>query len=155
MYKIVNLLFIIIAAFTLSIEHAEAQRKRHRQLTHADSSIIKTEAPASPEDIVIKYGMASYYAQKFNGRKTSTGTTYNSLLLTAACNVLPLGTWVKVTNVKNDKSVIVKITDHMHYKNRRLIDVTRAAAQKLDFISSGITKVKVEVLGKLPRKRKK
>jgi rare lipoprotein A len=66
--------------------------------------------------------------------------------------VLPLGTWVKVTNVKNDKSVIVYINDHLHAKTTRLIDLSKTAAKKLDYISSGITKVKVEVLGKLKRK---
>lgn len=114
-----------------------------------DSSIIKTKAPSSPKKIVIKYGIASFYHEKFNGRQTANGNIYNSKKLTAACNVLPLGTWVKVTNVKNDKSVIVQINDRLHPKNPRLIDLTKTAAQKLDFISRGITKVKVEVLGKL------
>ncbi len=117
-----------------------------------DSSIIKTKAPSSPRQIVIKYGIASFYHEKFNGRQTANGNIYNSKKLTAACNVLPLGTWVKVTNVKNDKSVIVQINDRLHHKNPRLIDLTKTAAQKLDFISRGLTKVKVEVLGKLKLK---
>src|SRR5690349_2230775 len=84
-----------------------------------DSSIIKNDPPANPKDIVIKYGIASFYADKFNGRKTATGGTYNPTKMTAACNVLPLGTWVKVTNLKNDRSVIVQINDRLHYKNPR------------------------------------
>ena len=95
---------------------------------------------------IVKYGIASFYAQKFNGRQTSTGAIYNSKILTAACNVLPLGTWVKVTNLRNKKSVVVEINDHLHYKNKRLIDLSKSAAQKLGFISRGITRVKVEVL---------
>ena len=117
-----------------------------------DSSVIKTKAPSSAKDIIIKYGLASFYAQKFNGRQTANGKYYNSLKLTAACNVLPLGTWVKVTNVRNDESVIVQINDRLHPKNKRLIDLSKTAAEKLDFISRGIAKVKVEVLGKLLRK---
>ncbi len=117
-----------------------------------DSSIIKTKAPGNPKQIVIKYGIASFYHEKFNGRKTANGDIYNSSKLTAACNILPLGTWVKVTNLKNEKTVIVQINDRLHHKNMRLIDLTKTAAKKLDFISRGLTKVKVEVLGKLRSK---
>ncbi len=136
--------------FMLINEKVAAQNKKGR-LKRGDSTIIKTKAPKSPKDIVIKYGIASFYAQKFNGRKTSNGNVYSSVKLTAACNVLPLGIWVKVTNVKNEKSVIVYINDRLHPKNPRLIDLSRAAAEKLGYISRGITKVKVEVLGKLPK----
>jgi len=115
------------------------------------TSVIETKAPLSPKKIVIKYGVASYYAKKFNGRKTSTGAIFNSSKLTAACNVLPLGTWVKVTNLRNDKSVIVEINDHLHPKNKRLIDLSKSAAQKLGYVGRGITRVKVEVLGKMMR----
>jgi rare lipoprotein A len=115
------------------------------------SSILKSKAPKSSKKIVIKYGTASYYAKKFSGRKTSYGAIYNSSKLTAACNVLPLGTWVKVTNLKNKRSVVVQINDRLHPKNKRLIDLSKSAAQKLGFISSGITRVKVEVLGKLKK----
>jgi len=117
-----------------------------------DSSIIKTKAPSSPKDIVIKYGLASFYANKFNGRLTANGNTFHSFKLTAACNVLPLGIWVKVTNLKNDKSVIVYINDRLHPKNKRLIDLSKTAAIQLNFISKGVTRVKVEVLGKLRHK---
>ena len=118
-----------------------------------DSSIIKSKAPASAKQIVIKYGIASFYHEKFNGRKTANGNIYDSKKLTAACNVLPLGIWVKVTNLKNEKSVIVQINDRLHHKNMRLIDLTKRAAKELDFISRGLTKVKVEVLGRLKDKR--
>ena len=114
-----------------------------------DSTIIRSKAPESPKNIIIKYGFASYYASKFIGRKTSNGDTYNGTKLTAACNVLPLGTWVKVTNLRNNHSVIVQINDHLHPKNKRLIDMSKIAAQQLGFIAWGVTKVKVEVLGDL------
>jgi rare lipoprotein A len=144
--------FVIAASLIFFLMHQSvAAQRSKRRLTHADSSLIKTGAPASPKDIVIKYGLASFYAQKFNGRQTANGNTYNSLKYTAACNVLPLGTWVKVTNLRNGKSVIVYINDRLHPKNKRLIDLTKTAAKKLDYISSGLTRVKVEVLGKLRR----
>ena len=141
MKKIIPSFFALFFTILICPENISAQK----------SSVIKSKAPKSSKDIVIKYGIASYYAQKFNGRKTSTGAIYNSSKLTAACNVLPLGTWVKVTNLKNNRSVVVQINDRMHHKNKRLIDLSKSAAQKLGFISAGITRVKVEVLGKLKR----
>ena len=93
-------------------------------------------------------GTASFYHQKFNGRKTATGETFNNNDLTAACNQLPLGTMVKVTNLKNGNTVIVKINDRMHAKNKRLIDLTYQAAKELDFIHNGTCKVNVEKVSK-------
>ena len=120
-----------------------------------DTSIIKAKPPASPKDIVIKYGLASFYANKFNGRKTSNGDVYDGSKLSAACNVLPLGTWVKVTNLRNDRSVIVQINDHLHPANKRLVDMSKLAAVQLGFVAWGITRVKVEVLGELKRGKHK
>ncbi|HRD57998.1 MAG TPA: septal ring lytic transglycosylase RlpA family protein [Ferruginibacter sp.] len=99
----------------------------------------------------ILYGQASYYAQKFEGRKTANGEIFRHSKLTAACNSLPLGTWIRVTNLRNGKSVVVKTNDRLHTKTRRLVDLTRTAAQTLGFIRSGLTRVKVEVLGTKPR----
>ena len=118
----------------------------------AQPTSIGTEAPSSPKKIIIKYGIASFYAEKFNGRKTATGEIYNSKVLSAACNILPLRTWVKVTNLRNQKSVIVQINDRLHPKNPRIIDLSRTAARQLGYTGAGITRVKVEVLGKLPKK---
>lgn len=92
------------------------------------------------------YGIASYYADKFNGRKTANGEIYDSRKMTAACNVLPLGTWIRVTNLSNNRSVIVKTNDRMHARMKRIVDLSRAAAQKLGYIGKGLTRVKLEVL---------
>lgn len=94
----------------------------------------------------IKYGVASYYAAKFDGRKTASGEIYRNELSTAACNILPFNTWIKVTNLKNNKFIIAKINDRLHSKNKRLIDLSKSAAKKLGYISVGLTKVRVEVL---------
>jgi rare lipoprotein A len=96
----------------------------------------------------ILYGMASFYSAKFQGRKTANGEIFDHKKLTCACNMLPLGTWLKVTNLRNGKTVIVKTNDRLHPKMRRIVDLTKTAAQKLGFIKSGLTRVKVEVLGK-------
>ena len=96
----------------------------------------------------ILYGTASFYANKFAGRKTASGEIFSQNKMTAACNILPLGTWIKVTNLRNKRSIIVKTNDRLHAKTRRLIDLTRLAAKNLGFIHSGIIRVKVDVLGK-------
>jgi rare lipoprotein A len=98
------------------------------------------------------YGMASFYSNSFNGRKTANGEIYSQNKFTCACNVLPLGTWVKVTNLRNGRTVVVKTNDRLHPRMKRIVDLTRAAAVKLNFVSSGLTRVKVEVVGKKPPK---
>jgi rare lipoprotein A len=91
-------------------------------------------------------GVASYYHNKFNGRKTSSGEIFSNEGLTGAHNTLPLGTWVKITNLKNDSVVIVKINDRMAKWNKRLIDLSQAAARQLNYINAGLAKVRLEVL---------
>jgi rare lipoprotein A len=98
------------------------------------------------------YGLASFYANKFHGRMTASGERFDQKKFTCACNVLPLGTWVKVTNIRNGHSVIVKTNDRIHPKVRRVVDLTRAAAEQLGFVSRGLTRVKVEVIGSKPPK---
>ena len=95
------------------------------------------------------YGTASYYADKFNGRETANGEVYNSKKMTAACNVLPMGTWIRVTNLSNNRWVIVKTNDRLHARMTRIVDLSRVAAEKLGYIGKGLTRVKVEVLEKV------
>ena len=78
-------------------------------------------------------GGASYYAKKFEGRKTANGEVFDQNKLTAAHNQLPYGSKVKVTNLANNQSVIVKINDRMAQHNRNIIDVTKHAAKRLGF----------------------
>ncbi len=92
------------------------------------------------------YGSASFYANKFQGRKTASGEIFDQSKMTAASNKVPLGTWVRVTNLKNGKDVVVKINDRMHKKMKRVIDLSYSSAKKLGFIKSGITKVKMQIL---------
>lgn len=98
----------------------------------------------------VLYGQASYYADKFQGKRTASGELFDQKKLTAACNTLPLGTWIKVTNLRNGKWVYVKTNDRLHARMGRIIDLTRSAAVKLDYIAAGLTRVRVEVIGKKP-----
>ena len=120
------------------------------QVVNAQDEMVLFIKPAPvvslPEPQVVKYGIASFYADKFQGSDTYSGEIYESEKFTAACNSFPMHTWIKVTNLKNNKWIIVKINDKMNKKNKRLIDLSKAAAKELAFISSGLAKVKVELL---------
>ncbi|MBX7107515.1 MAG: septal ring lytic transglycosylase RlpA family protein [Chitinophagales bacterium] len=95
-------------------------------------------------------GHASYYASKFDGRKTANGEIFSNRKLTAAHLTLPFGTLVRVTNLKNNKSVIVRINDRGPYIKSRIIDLSRAAADSLDIIHAGWAMVKVEEVSPEP-----
>ena len=130
-------LFASLSLLGIFFSTVYAQEKTHFPITATKSSVKKS---------IIKYGIASFYAKKFNGRQTASGDIYNSTKYTAACNVLPLHTWVRVTNLRNEKSVIVIINDRLHPKNKRLVDLSRSAALALGYTGRGLTRVKVEVL---------
>jgi len=94
----------------------------------------------------IKKGIASFYHDKFEGRKTATGEVFDNDKFTAASNTLKLGTYVKVTNLSNGEVIYVRVNDRMSKDNNRLIDLASIAAKKLNFHKKGITKVKVEAV---------
>jgi len=112
--------------------------------TAQENEKIQVVSKKTPQ---VLYGTASFYANKFEGRETANGEIFSQKKLTAACNVLPLGTWIKVTNLHNKRSVIVKVNDRLHYRMKRVVDLSKAAAKQLNY-SSGLIHVKVEVLGK-------
>ncbi len=109
-------------------------------------SIHKTSKKRIEKKATIKYGMASFYARKFQGRQTASGEIYDASKYTAACNVLHLNTWIKVTDIIENKSVIVRINDRMSKRNTRLLDLSNAAAKKLGYHGRGLIKIKLEVL---------
>jgi rare lipoprotein A len=89
-------------------------------------------------------GIASFYADKFHGRPTASGEIYHRDSLTAAHKTLPLGTLVRVTNLSNQKSVIVKINDRGMKGKNRIIDLSKAAAIELNMVKKGLQKVMIE-----------
>ncbi len=88
-------------------------------------------------------GMASYYADKYDGRKTSNGEIFRQSKLTAAHKTLPFGTKVKVTNLNNGKSVKVRVNDRGPFIAGRIIDLSKSAAKKIDLVNAGVAKVKI------------
>ena len=93
-------------------------------------------------------GTASYYGGKFHGRKTASGERFNQHGLTAAHKTLPLGTKVRVTNLRNGESVDVKINDRGPFHKGRVLDLSKGAAREIGMLGAGTAKVKVEVIAK-------
>lgn len=110
-----------------------------------DTAII---LPATADTPVV--GIASYYADRFEGRRTSSGEIFRQSKMTAAHNTLPLGTWIRVTRLDNGNQVVVRINDRMHPRNPRLVDLSKTAARKLGYISMGVVMVSIEQLGMSP-----
>jgi len=96
----------------------------------------------------VEVGIASWYGPGFHGKKTASGEFYNMYKLTAAHKTLPLGTYVKVINLENGKSVVVKINDRGPFVSGRIIDLSYAAAKKIGMLGKGTAKVKIIALGK-------
>lgn len=91
-------------------------------------------------------GEASWYGTKFHGRKTSNGETYDMYAMTAAHKTLPIPSYVRVTNLNNGRSVVVRVNDRGPFHGGRIIDLSYAAAQRLGFVDSGVAPVEVEII---------
>ena len=101
---------------------------------------------AVPPAFTLEEGLASWYGGKFQGRLTASGEVFDTNLFTAAHKSLPFGTVAKVTNLVNGLSTVVKINDRGPFVEGRIIDLSRAAAEKIDMIGTGTARVTVEVL---------
>lgn len=95
---------------------------------------------------LVTTGLASYYADKFVGRMTANGEIYSHDLLTAAHRTIPFGTYVKVTNLKDNSEVIVRINDRGPFVDGRIIDLSKEAARKLNILSRGVAEVVIEIV---------
>lgn len=91
-------------------------------------------------------GLASYYHDRFHGRKSASGKIHDQNELTAAHKTYPFGTYLLVTNLSNMKRVVVCVTDRGPRKKKRIIDLSQQAAKILDFIKQGVTRVRIEVV---------
>lgn len=106
-----------------------------------------TVADSARQLQLIETGIASWYGKKFEGRRTSSGEIFRPDSLTAAHKTLPFGTLVRVTNLKNDSVIIVKINDRLPKKSKRCIDLSSGAAKRLGFLRAGLTEVRLEHAG--------
>lgn len=143
---------ILFCLLVFSVTGFAQMKSEEKALGTDRGGTVTSEKQGKSSKRKVLYGTASYYADKFNGRKTATGHIYSHEKYTAACNVLPLGTWIRVTNLRNNHVVIVQINDRLHPKNKRIVDLSKVAASKLGYIKRGLTQVRVEVLGKVQPK---
>jgi rare lipoprotein A len=116
-----------------------------RTETAARASTTQPRAPSSGGEVL--RGQASFYANSLRGNPTASGEPYDPGKLTAANRTLPLGTRLRVTRIDNGKSVIVRVNDRGPFGHRRrILDLSRAAAQQLDMLGAGVVQVQAEVL---------
>ncbi len=121
--------FLFFVVMLLLVCDGVAQKKNYRNVPITDSAV----------------GYASFYSDKFIGKKTANGEIFSQDKLTCAHNTYPLGSKVRVTNLKNGKSVVLRVNDRLHHRNPRLVDLSSAGANKLGFKKLGIVKVRVEL----------
>ena len=109
----------------------------------------RTEQPIqqnSGKILLTLEGIASYYANDFHGKQTSNGEIFDMNALTAAHRTFPFGTKVRVTNLENNKIVIVRVNDRGPFKEGRMMDLSMGAAKEIDLIRTGTARVRLEVL---------
>jgi rare lipoprotein A len=112
-------------------------------------STVQTERPIqqnSGKILLTLEGIASYYANDFHGKQTSDGEIFDMNALTAAHRTFPFGTKVRVTNLENNKTVIVRVNDRGPFKEGRMMDLSMGAAKEIDLIRTGTARVRLEVL---------
>ena len=151
-----RLLIITAAALLLSL--APLTRAQQASAPVAATAPAATASPASE----VKAGSAdategkvAYYGRKFAGRKTASGERFNPNALTMAHKTLPMGTMVRVTNLKNNKSVVVRVNDRGPSTPDRVGDLSQAAAGKIRMLRSGVVQAKLEVVGQAKSRKAK
>lgn len=133
------LLFIFIAATTSS---CASDLRFSRQ--HSDS--VRLKQPEKYYEGQTLIGECSYYAQKFHGRRTASGEIFDMHKLSAAHKKLPFGTILEVENLANGKKVRVRVNDRGPFKPGRILDLSLAAAKKIDMLSSGTARIRAVIL---------
>lgn len=132
-----------------TVSHKAASKKARR--LHQQHRHWRPAEAAAPADLTDLHraddaglrGLASFYSRRFNGRRSATGERIDPLALTAASNHFPLGSRVAVSRADTGHCVIVKVNDRMHAQQRRVIDLSRSAAESLDMIRAGVVPVRV------------
>jgi rare lipoprotein A len=143
----------ILLLFSVSMSSAYARTSAN---SGAQSENVKQSAPPQGNKLVKRKGLsgkASFYSNRFHGRKTASGHPYYKDAMTAAHRSLPLGTWVRVVNERNGYYVVVQITDRGPFAKDRVIDLSLAAATSLDMLKTGTVPVSLEVVQEFSQAR--
>lgn len=141
-----NYIFLLLLWGSLLFSSFEAYPQNDTLVILPDLASDSIPANRMIDTLYRETGIASFYAKKFEGRRCASGEMFKHSKLTAAHKTLKMGTWVKVTNLKNDSSVIVKINDRLPKRSKRCIDLTLKAARQLNFVNKGLTRVTIERL---------
>ena len=131
--RFTKMVLMLLAGFSLSCISVNQLQAREKEAAAAAAN---------------KTGVASWYGGDFHGRKTASGEVYNMHQLSCASNQYPLGTWLRVTNTRNGKAVVVQVNDRMHPRCKRVVDLSKGAAKEIGLVKRGICNVKIENLGK-------
>ena len=115
-------------------------------LKDLEKSLKNTTILTSTNHKKEQIGVSSYYGTQFHGKLTANGEVFDMYGVTAAHRTLPLGTVARITNLENDKSIILRINDRGPYVDGRILDCSYGAALKLDFVTNGTAKVKIQVI---------
>jgi len=142
------LAILALVASTAQAQTAPAAPATPAAPAAAPAPAAATPAPASTAGV--ETGLAAVYSDKLHGRKTASGQVYDRNKLTTAHKTLPFGTKVKVTNVKNDKSVVLLVNDRGPTQAGRVVDISPAAAKALGIPARGMAEVRVEVAEAAP-----
>lgn len=126
------------------IEKSEQNVLEQTKVDPPEPSAEPAPVAEQPDEQMIGY--ASWYGPGFQGNKTANGEVYDQNALTAAHKVLPMDTWVEVTNMENKKKVVVRINDRGPYKKNRIIDLSLKAADELEFIEQGTARVSLKIV---------
>src|ERR1700726_4395186 len=140
---------MILSAFAMdTATQASARETDSTMVANVSSSEIVTTVPAPKATVLtrIKSGMASWYGAVLQGHLTASGRRFNMYELTAAHRTLPFGSRVKVTNLRNHRSVVVTITDRVVLYPERVIDLSWGAAKELNMVKMGVDPVKLELI---------
>jgi rare lipoprotein A len=143
---IIILFYITIIISVIACSTAPRFTVRSEKETHEIIEEINIEKGKIYNVLAIQEGIASFYGEQFHGKRTANGEIFDMNKFTAAHRTLPLNTIAQVTNLKNSKKVRVKINDRGPFVSGRIIDLSRRAADELDFINEGTTRVRIEVL---------
>jgi rare lipoprotein A len=142
LFRLAAALVLIAKMAAVPPDHPQAQAKT---LPKAAKTSHPSTAKVPRESKPYQIGLASWYGKQFHGRTTASGEDFNMFELTAAHRQLPLGTYVKVTNLKNGKWIIVRVNDRGPYVEGRIMDLSYSAARMLSF-RSGIERVRLDVV---------
>ena len=133
-----------ITSCTNAPRYSKSDLPRPTKDNKVSNKLIKNKSPKKHRKVI--KGISSFYAEDFHGKLTANGEVYDMYGLTAAHKTMPLNTICRVTNLENDKSLILRINDRGPYIKGRILDCSYGAAKKLDFIKQGTTMVKIEVI---------